>query len=1021
MKRISYLLLALIVILGSISLRAADFTTISNGDFNDPSIWDQGAVPSSTDRVFINHSVSLPGSYTNSVVGQVQVNLTGSLFIEDFQNSGTLLNYGLLRSIDLTNEGDFLNEGILEVNTITNQLNGTINNLGRVEVNDQVNNMTPAFFSNQGFMYVANNVANSGGLELPQTESILIVSGNVTNQTGGYLKLCGRLGLGDKQGESSTNSKVLTNNGTIDGCDGGIAGDLFSQVINNSILLNTVFVCLESGNVTNVGTGSFTISCCFLMVAEAGENRRICDDAATTVGTTLGGDPTANFGIGPYTYQWSEVGGVVFSSQPNPTVFPTVTTAYAVAVTDSETPTACVKRDTVLVRVTGDVIARAGEIQFICEGESATLGANQTGSCGTAPYSFEWSPAEGLDDATIANPVASPASTTRYVVTVTDDSGGIDRDTTYVFIQPQPPAAEAGDDQELCDVTSTTLAAESVIGGAGEWSVVSGDAGVSFTNISDPNTDVSGLAVGTTVLKWTATSGVCETSDEVTITIDPQPTTSIAGADQLLCEQSSTVMAANDAVVGDGEWVISSGTATIVDVNNPQTEVNDLPTDGSTVVLTWTISSGLCGSSSDDVSIQVEENPPVVEAGADQELCNVTETTLEATIDTGNATSGFWSIVSGSATIATPSSPTTDVSNLVVGTTATFKYTIPGTACDDSESEVSVTVYAPPSDADAGPDQVFCAGETTANLSATPPAVGVGEWKVDTGATFDDISNPNTVIRGLTPGTTEVMWIVSNGSCEPSVDVLFIEVFEEPSVNVSSASICLGEEVQLEAVGGQDYLWSPADGLNQTDIANPIASPEVSTTYSVEVFRTNCPTQTFDIEVLVNPVPEVEVSPRDTILIIGQSVQLLASGAENYEWSPSTSLDNAAIANPVASPVEDIVYTVRGTNEFGCFDDAQVAITVDENFEIFVPDMFTPNDDGNNDLLMVNVLGVKAVEFSVFDRFGNVVFSTDNEAQGWDGKIKGKEANIDVYPYVVKAELFSGRLITKKGTVQLIR
>ncbi len=1000
--------------------QAADFRTIGNGDWNDPAIWDLGTVPTNTDRVFIDHNVTLSGSYTNSTIGQIRVNITGSLFIENITNNGVILNYGLIRFVNLTNSADFLNEGILEVNVVVNNLNGTINNTGNLQVNDELTNATAGFISNIGYLFVANTMTNSGSFELPVETSTFIMSGLLTNEVGGYFKICGRLGLGDRDGVASTNSKEFTNNGTIDGCDGGIAGDNFSKVANNSIVLNTVYVCLESGDVTNGGTGTLTPSCCFLMNVDAGADRRICVGESVTIG----GDPTVNFGIEPITYQWSEVGGSVISSDPNPVVSPTINTAYVVEITDSETPVACVKKDTVVVRVTSDVIANAGRFKFLCEGESVVLGGAMAGSCGTAPYEFEWSPADGLDDISLPNPTASPSTTTQYVLKVTDDAGGIARDTTYIFIQPQPPAADAGADQTLCAASNATLAASEVIGGSGEWSVVSSPGTVSFTNNNDPTSDVIGLAPGVTILKWTATSGVCVTEDEVTITVDPLPEVSDAGDDQQLCEQSSTTMDANDPGDGVGEWSITSGVATIVDVNDNQTEVNDLPTDGTPVVLTWTITSGVCGTSTDDVNIVVQTTPPVIDAGADQELCNVDETTLTVTTDAGNAptTSGVWSLESGTANIVSPNNTTTVVNSLVPGSSATFRYTILGDACDDSEAEVTVTVYEEPSAAQAGADLVFCAGETSARLSATPPTVGTGEWKIDSGTgSFSNINDPTAEISGLATGVTELMWIVSNGACDPSVDVITIEVNDQPRVEPTSTSICAGDEIQLLAVGGDDYLWSPAEGLSQSNIANPVASPESTTTYEVEIIRANCPNETLEVQVTVNPTPVVVAVPADTTINIGQELQLQASGATQYEWSPATGLDDPTSSNPVASPLESITYTVTGTTDFDCSATASVAITVDEAFEIFVPEMFSPNDDGNNDLLFVNTIGLQNVEFKVFDRFGRVIFSTDDPSVGWNGIYKGEKQNIDAYPYVVVGQTFGGQVITKKGTVQLIR
>ncbi|MTI20901.1 gliding motility-associated C-terminal domain-containing protein [Fulvivirga sp. RKSG066] len=997
------------------NLVAADFRTISNGDWNDPTIWDQGSIPNPTDNVFIDHSVSRTGNYISN--GAIRVSINGSLFIEGIQNNGLIEVQGLFRSLTVFNAGDVLIEGAADITDFTNQLSGTLNIAGLLNLTNLTNALGGSVV-NVAYLSVSNSLENFGNLELATKESAMLVSGNFINRVGGTFKICGLMGLGDPEDAPTNDPKSFVNNGTIDGCNGGIAGDNFSSITNNGDILNTVFACIESGNITNSGTGSFTISCCFLVDVEAGPNRRLCQGASTQ----LGGDPSADNGTEPYTYQWNEVGGGIVSTEPNPIVSPTVNTAYVLTLTDSDTPTACVKRDTVIVRVTDKVIARAGEPKFICEGESVTIGVAQTSSCGEAPYTILWSPAEGLDNPSSPNPIASPSSTTQYIVTITDDAGDVDRDTTFVFIQPRPPAAEAGPDQELCNATSTPLEANEVIGGTGAWSVVSGNASITFDDVNDPKTNVNGVGFGDAVLKWTATTGVCQTEDEVIISVAPPASLADAGDNQKLCDQTSTTMSATEPANGSGTWSLAAGSATIVDINDSQTEVTDIPLDGSTVILTWTVSSGVCSSNSDNVEITAQQSPPDIDVGAGQELCNVTETTISASTNAGVAVGGTWSVVSGTANIVDPNAATTDVNGLVVGGSATLKYTISSINCPDSESEITVTVFEEPSDAQAGPDQVLCAGEETTTLDANSPAIGVGEWKIANGnITIDDPTNPKSTVSDLEPGEFELMWVVSNGSCDPNTDVMTLRVYEVPAVEESSVDICIGDEVQLQAIGGDAYAWSPTDGLSQADIANPIANPSTTTTYQVEIIRDFCPNQILDVLVEVREKPDVSVFPTDTTIIIGESIQLRAQGATSYIWAPEDGLDNPSVANPVASPLQNITYKVTGTNEFGCIDEAFVDITIDEEFEIFVPEMFSPNEDGNNDVLFVNVYGIKEVKFQVYDRLGKVVFATENPEVGWDGRFNGEKQNIDAYPYVVTAETFTGRVITKKGAVQLIR
>jgi gliding motility-associated-like protein len=94
---------------------------------------------------------------------------------------------------------------------------------------------------------------------------------------------------------------------------------------------------------------------------------------------------------------------------------------------------------------------------------------------------------------------------------------------------------------------------------------------------------------------------------------------------------------------------------------------------------------------------------------------------------------------------------------------------------------------------------------------------------------------------------------------------------------------------------------------------------------------------------------------------------------------------------------------------------------VDDRTEIFVPQLFSPNGDGVNDVLQVNVLGIQELHFKVFDRTGKLVFTAEDPSRGWDGRFEGNNLLIDTYAYVLEALTIEGELITKKGTVQLVR
>lgn len=174
--------------------------------------------------------------------------------------------------------------------------------------------------------------------------------------------------------------------------------------------------------------------------------------------------------------------------------------------------------------------------------------------------------------------------------------------------------------------------------------------------------------------------------------------------------------------------------------------------------------------------------------------------------------------------------------------------------------------------------------------------------------------------------------------------------------------------------------------------------------------------------------PSVSIGGEVYQILKGQSVQLFASGGETYHWSPEESLDNSAIANPVASPLSSTEYTVTVSDSIGCSATATVQVLVEGT--AFIPNLFTPNDDGKND--EVKVYGLSSVtnfSFVIHNREGNVLYETKDIGQasgsGWDGTSKGVKQPTGVYYWKVKGEHPTGRklLLNGKttGSIVLIR
>ncbi len=167
------------------------------------------------------------------------------------------------------------------------------------------------------------------------------------------------------------------------------------------------------------------------------------------------------------------------------------------------------------------------------------------------------------------------------------------------------------------------------------------------------------------------------------------------------------------------------------------------------------------------------------------------------------------------------------------------------------------------------------------------------------------------------------------------------------------------------------------------------------------------------------PVPDIDISNDTTIYARGQ-VRLFATGGQNYEWSPRTWLNNPMVYNPIARPQQSTTYTVRVTNEYGCTATKDVTITIIE--EILIPNAFSPNGDGVNDVFRIENFGYQeVVEFRVFNRWGNEVFNTKDGTKGWDGMIDGTPAEPGVYFYSIRLAFRESGIKAFKGDLTLLK
>jgi len=595
--------------------------------------------------------------------------------------------------------------------------------------------------------------------------------------------------------------------------------------------------------------------------ANAGQDVTICNGSSTSLSAS-----------GGTTYSWSPSTGLNTTSAQSVTASPTSTTTYTVTATNS----GCTATNSVTVNV-NSVTASAGADASVCVGSSTQLLA--TG--GTA---YSWSPATGLSSTSASNPVATPASTQTYTVTVTNGSCTA---TDVVVVTVNSVIANAGTDASICLSSSSQLGASG--GSSYSWSP---STGLSSSTVASP------VATPSTTTTYTVTisNNGCSGTDAVTVNVNTA--SAAAGNDVTICIGNTVQLAATGGVTYSWSPTAGLSNASVANpIANPTLTTN----------YTVTATNGACVTQ-DNVTVTVATSLNV-NAGADANLCSGQTLQLAAT---GGAQYQW--------------TPTTGLSNANVGnpiatptSTTTYTVTTFSGTCSSTDN-ITITVVAGIT-ATAGADITLCNGNS-ATLTATggtsfswSPATGLSNATSATPTAFPT-STTTYVVTATTGGCSDmdtVVVTVGNASANAGIDV----------------ALCSGQNTTLNASGGTNYTWSPNTGLTNANIANPVATPSATTTYTVTITNGVC-TATDNVTIAVSSV-SVNAGA-DVQVCNGASAALTAqgSGATTYSWSPTLGISNPSIANPSATPTTTTLYTITVTDGL-CTASDNVNVTVNAN------------------------------------------------------------------------------------------
>ncbi len=710
-------------------------------------------------------------------------------------------------------------------------------------------------------------------------------------------------------------------------------------------------------------------------IVNAGPDQFVCSGTAVTLN-----------GAGAVNYAWDNgiTDGVPFVQGVG-------IITYTVTGTDAN---GCQNTDQVDVTVWALPNVNAGADQFVCEGTAVTLNGS-----GAVNYAWDNGVMNGV-------PFLQGVGMITYTVTGTDANGCQNTDQVDVTVWALPNV-NAGADQQACLGSAITLSGSGALNYVWDHGVTDG---IPF-----------GQGVGTITYTVTGTdANGCQNADQVNVTIWALPNVN-AGPDQVVCENVQVTLSGSGAV----NYIWDNG---VLD------GVPFFPPIGTT--LYTVIGTDVNGCSANDL-VQVTVNPlPNVHAGPDQFICDGTAVTLNGT----GAVNYAWDngIMNGVP---------------FVQGVGMITYTVTGTdanGCQNTD-QVDVTVWALPN-VHAGPDQVVCDG-TPVTINGTGAVnyawnngaldgvpfvqpVGVVVYTV-TGtdangcqntdqvqitvdaypiptAGADQVVCENTPITLFSNGGAQLTWNngVHNGvpfvqpvgivqyivydttalGCAAS-DTVWVEVLPNPVISTSDVEICEGESVTLFGQGGVSYSWT-------NGVQNGVQfTPNQSGYYIVTGAGANGCTAQDTAYVTVNQAPYASFTIENfhlTTVDATTGFDNLSYGAVSWEWNFG---DGSGLSNQF-EPVHTFPNDEAGEYEItltvysaeGCPATAIKYIHVFQDYTIYVPNAFTPDGNGKNEIFKPVMEGFDEDKFTlyIFNRWGELVFESHDMTVGWDGKYAGQ-------------------------------
>lgn len=358
-----------------------------------------------------------------------------------------------------------------------------------------------------------------------------------------------------------------------------------------------------------------------------------------------------------------------------------------------------------------------------------------------------------------------------------------------------------------------------------------------------------------------------------------------------------------------------------------------------------------------------------------------------------------------------------------------YFYIDPANGCTSSDI-LSINVLAIPDLSINGLQDSYCLNDPPSALSCVE--LSAGQCNIQ-GPGVVGLNTFDPSLAGV--GTHEILSIYEDFSGCTDTLVLTTEVIDVTNIAFEQIdTVCAGEKITLFYSGDPlpadaVYFWTVENGNISLDGGNFIdVYWDVPGSYEVqlEVANIACPpSEAFISSVFIGGVETTTID--DVVITEGEEVELTTSSSESagdelvFQWSPTSGLSCTDCDSPIATPTQTTTYTVFATNTSGCTASDTVLVSVLSNRSVFIPNIFTPNDDGNNDVLILNGQGIATVNALIYNRWGGIIYQSNDVTNLWDGTHNGTKVNSGVYLYTAEITFFDGEVEVFTGDVTVIR